>query len=94
MRGLPGEIQIKQKASQVEITFPRSISQEKVSEQVESCIDETCSCCTPTFREKVEGFEKQTDAEGTKVVIKGTITAEEVQENVLSCASKLEDAHD
>ncbi len=82
-------VQVSQKDDGVELQFSNSIPNEAVQEQVSSCQAETCTCCTPVFREKVESFTSTTTENGIKVKITGDITAEQVEENVLSCAPKL-----
>ena len=73
----------------VELKFSNDIPNEVVAEQVSSCQAATCTCCTPAFRENVESFSSETTEEGTRVTISGTITEEQVKENVLSCAPGL-----
>ena len=82
-------VNVSQKSDGVELKFSKDIPNEVVQEQVASCQAETCSCCTPVFREKVESFTSTSTEEGIKVKITGNITAEQVEENVLSCAPKL-----
>ena len=84
---------VKQQNGFVEITFAPEVPQEIVEMQVDSCRDETCECCTPAFREKVDDFSLVLDT-SAKVQIYGTISAEEVQQNMISCAPKLKNAAD
>lgn len=81
-------VNVSQKADGVELQFSKDIPNEIVQEQVSSCQAETCSCCTPVFREKVESITSTATENGIKVKITGDITAEQVLENVLSCAPK------
>ena len=83
-------VEIKQKENGVELTFSKDIPDEVIKEQVSSCEAETCTCCTPDFRENVEGFSREVTETGVKVMILGSITEAQVKENVLSCAPKLE----
>lgn len=83
-------IQVNKTQDGVELQFSSDIPAEVIKEQVASCQAETCDCCTPVFREKVESFSHETTEQGTKVTIRGDITAQQVQENVLSCAPKLQ----
>ena len=85
-------INVVQKDNAVEIEFSKDLPEEMIEEQVSSCQASTCTCCTPVFREKVEDFSTTTTEEGIKVIIKGDITKEQVQENVLGCAPKLQDS--
>lgn len=87
-------VRVSQTENGVELEFSKDIPNDVVEKQVSSCQAETCTCCTPTFREKVEGFSSETTEEGTKVTISGAITEEQVKENVLSCAPKLKNEHD
>ena len=82
-------IQVKKVQHGVELTFSNEIPQEVVEQQVASCQAETCDCCTPVFREQVDHFSHAITEQGLKVTIAGDITAEQVKENVLSCAPKL-----
>lgn len=82
-------VDVKQKENGVELTFSKDIPNEVINEQVSSCQAATCTCCTPAFRENVVGFSSETTEAGVKVTIKGNVIAEQVKENVLSCAPKL-----
>ncbi len=84
---------VAQKNGFVEITFAQEVPQEIVEMQVDSCRDETCTCCTPAFREKVDDFSLVLE-DNAKVQIHGTISADEVRQNMISCAPKLQDAAD
>lgn len=72
----------------VEITFSDEIPRELIENQVKECQNGTCACCTTAFRENVESFEIIPDKE-LKVRVKGSITKEQIMENILSCAPKL-----
>jgi hypothetical protein len=72
----------------VEITFSSEISPNTVEAQVDACRDETCECCTPAFRDKVDEIATVPD-EHPKVRIYGTISRDEVLENMASCVPKL-----
>jgi len=82
-------VKVSQKDGGVEISFSSDIPQDAVKAQVSSCQAETCTCCTPVFRENVESFTSMESADGMKVMIKGDITEDQVKENVLGCAPKL-----
>ena len=82
-------VTVKQSENGVELKFSKNIPDKLIEEQVTSCQASTCTCCTPTFREKVESFTSEKTKSGVKVTIKGDITSEQVKENVLSCAPKL-----
>ena len=85
--GLPATVE--QKNGYVEITFSDQIPRDIIEKQVQECQGGTCECCTPAFREKVESFEVMPDQE-LKVLVTGDITRDQVMENVLSCAPKLQ----
>ena len=82
-------VTVEQADNGVELRFSKDIPDKLIKEQVSSCQASTCTCCTPTFREKVESFTSENTKSGVKVTIKGDITSEQVKENVLSCAPKL-----
>jgi len=72
----------------VEITFSDEIPRELIENQVKECQDGTCACCTAAFRENVESFEIIPDKK-LKVRVTGSITKDQIMENILSCAPKL-----
>ena len=80
---------VEQKDGYVEITFSDQIPRDIIEKQVQECQGGTCACCTPAFREKVESFEVMPDQE-LKVRVTGDISKDQVMENVLSCAPKLQ----
>ena len=82
---------VEQKNGFVEITFAEEVPQDIVKTQVSACRDETCECCTPAFREKVDDFNLVLGVD-TKVQIYGSISKDEVLQNMVSCAPKLKDA--
>jgi len=89
MNNIDELIQVNKINNGVELRFSNDIPSEVVKDQVSSCQAATCTCCTPTFREKVESFSSETTEQGIRVIIQGAITEEQVKENVLSCAPKL-----
>ncbi len=82
---------VEQRDGFVEIIFAAEVPQAIVELQVDSCREETCECCTPAFREKVADFTLISDV-ATKVQIHGTISKDEVMQNMVSCAPKLQTA--
>ena len=80
---------VEQKNGYVEITFSDQIPRDIIEKQVQECQGGTCECCTPAFREKVESFEVVPDQE-LKVRVTGDISKDQVMENILSCAPKLQ----
>lgn len=87
---IPAEIN--QKEGYIEIKFSVEMPEEAIKKQVSECIEGTCACCTPAFREKVEGFVYLKD-NTSSVKIYGSISKEEVMLNVASCAPKLKDTN-
>jgi len=81
---------IKQKEGYVEIEFDDSMPKEAIEAQVSECQAATCKCCTPEFREKVTDFDAS-DLKNNKVKVYGTISKDEVEKNVFSCAPNLND---
>ena len=82
---------VTQGVNQVTIEFSEEIPKSAVREQVESCKANTCTCCSPEFKEKVDGFEMIEKNNSVDVKIKGSISVDEVKENLISCAPKLKD---
>ena len=80
---------VEQKDGYVEITFSDQIPRDIIEKQVQECQSGTCECCTPAFRKEVESFEVVPDQE-LKVRVTGDISKDQVMENVLSCAPKLQ----
>lgn len=72
----------------VEIVFSSAISPTAVEAQVDACRDETCECCTPAFRDKVDEIAMVPD-DHSRVRIYGTISRDEVLQNMASCVPKL-----
>ncbi len=85
--GMPATVE--QKNGYVEITFSDQMPRDIIEKQVQECQSGACECCTPAFREKVESFEVVPDHE-LKVRVTGDISKDQVMENVLSCAPKLQ----
>ncbi|HFE32557.1 MAG TPA: hypothetical protein ENJ17_04525 [Gammaproteobacteria bacterium] len=85
--GIPA--QITQGDGEVRIDFDPAIPRHLIEAQVGECQAQTCECCTPEFREKVEGFEVDTTGAAVTVRIKGHLSPEQVHENVLACTPKL-----
>jgi|LGOV01.1.fsa_nt_gb hypothetical protein len=81
---------IEQKDGFVEISFSETMSKEAIEKQVGECQAATCECCTPAFREKVTEFDAS-ELKDNRIKIFGSISEEEVKNNVLSCAPKLKD---
>ncbi len=79
---------VSQKDGYVEIEFSKEMHKETIKEQVSECVNETCECCSPEFRENVSNFEVE-EGENIKVKIYGWITKDEVEQNVVSCSPKL-----
>ena len=75
--------------NEVRINFNAGMPEDKIRQQVIACETETCDCCTPEFREQVDGFEVLKEGGNVFVHIKGSISAEHVKENMLFCAPKL-----
>jgi hypothetical protein len=71
------------------IEFNEKVPNDVVKEQIEACEQETCTCCTPEFRDEVESFKIIENDNQVNVEIIGTISAEHVKENLISCAPKL-----
>jgi hypothetical protein len=75
--------------NEVQINFKAGMPEDKIRQQVSACETHTCDCCTPEFREQVDDFEVLKEGENISVHIKGSISAEHVKENMLSCAPNL-----
>jgi len=81
---------ILQKDGFVEIEFSENMPKEAIAKQVGECQAATCNCCTPAFREKVTKFDTS-KLSINKIKVYGTISKDEVKNNVLSCAPKLKE---
>ena len=80
---------VEQKDGYVEIIFSDQIPRDIIEKQVQECQSGTCECCTPAFRKQVESFEV-IPGEELKVRVTGDISKEQVMENILGCAPKLQ----
>lgn len=80
---------VKQGDNNVIIEFSEEIPNDVVKKQVESCEANTCTCCTPEFKEKVNSFIVIEKNNSVDVKINGSISIEEVKENLISCTPKL-----
>lgn len=74
---------------EVQIAFDHGIPAERIKKQVGECVAQTCDCCTPEFHQQVQGFEVNESVKGVRVCIRGKISADQVRENMLSCAPRL-----
>ena len=86
-QGMPAKVT--QGDGKVLIEFNEEVPNDVVKEQIESCEQETCDCCTPEFRDEVDAFKIIENENQVNVEIIGTISAEHVKENLVSCAPKL-----
>ena len=80
---------ITQRNGSVLVEFDETIPKDAVKEQIESCEEGTCTCCTPEFREEVDRFNVIEKGKSVDVEIIGSISADHVKENLISCAPKL-----
>ena len=85
---------VKQGDNNVIIEFSEEIPNDVVKEQVESCEANTCTCCTPEFKEKVDSVEVIENNNSVDVKINGSISVDEVKENLISCAPKLKNKNE
>lgn len=80
---------VTQGENRVLIEFNEEVPNEVIKEQIESCENHTCSCCTPEFRDEVDEFKIIENENSIDVEVIGTISAQHVEENLISCAPKL-----